>query len=113
MPETFSHPIRVSAVSSDQRVAGGINERTNRMMKNAVVTPKTQGGAQRNKEIVGLYPSVAANVGKKFSYDIITFKEIAAIASHHTVQSDKASTRPDRPLRREFSAPHTSSTIRF
>jgi len=45
--------------------------------------------------IDGLYPIVATIVGKKVKNDCKTSKKISAVAIHHTVQSVKASTRPD------------------
>jgi len=80
------------------------------MTRSDVITPMTQGGAQSKRVIVGLYPMVAAIVGKKSANVAPTSMKHAAIASHHTVQSVRASTSPDR-CAFFCSAVHTSSTI--
>ena len=80
------------------------------MTRSDVTTPITQGGTQSKRVIVGLYPMVAAIVGKKSENDPPTSMKHAEIASHHTVQSVRASTSPDRCALFCLGA-HTSSTI--
>ena len=72
------------------------NTGTDRMMNTDITAPKTQGGTQSKRVTVGLYPMVAAMVGKKIPYVTPMSKKVPAIASHHTVQSVRTSTRPSR-----------------
>ena len=65
------------------------------MMNNDAVTPMNQGGTQSKRVTVGLYPMVAAMVGKKSIKDSATSKKNSAVASNHTIQSVRVSTRPD------------------
>ena len=83
---------------------------TNRIMKNDVVTPMSQGGTQNKRVTAGLYPIVAAMVGKKSMYDAPTCKKHPAAAGHQTIQSVRASTRPDNDAR-FCSQLHVSSSI--
>ena len=70
------------------------NSGTDRMMNTDVTAPKTQGGTQSKRVTGGLYPMVATMVGKKIPYVTPISTNVPAIASHHTVQSVRASTRP-------------------
>ena len=66
------------------------------MMNIDVIAPTTQGGAQSKRVTVGLYPMVAAMVGKNISYVTPISTKAPAMASHHIFQSVRASTRPTR-----------------
>ena len=69
-------------------------EWTDRITKNDVVTLINEGGMQSKRVTVGLYPMVATMVGRKSPNDAPTSKKNPAVASHHTVQSLRAFTRP-------------------
>jgi len=70
-------------------------QRTDLVTKNDTITINICGGAHSKRVIDGLYPIVATIVGKKVKNDCETSKKTSAVAIHHTVQSVKASTRPD------------------
>ena len=67
-------------------------------MTNDVIMFSICGGTQSKRVADGLYPIVAVMVGKNAMKDCDMFKKISGTANHHTVESVKASTKPDNKL---------------
>ena len=67
--------------------------RTNLDIKNDAVMYSICGGTQSKRVTDGLYPIVAAMVGKNAKKDCDMFTNTSGTANHHTVRSVRASTR--------------------